>query len=192
MQAAGLGRSGPAGKRPLRASRGALDAADASGACQRHGRAATPVRGSGGKTEDMPEKGANGPGRTAGRPRKMAGRPRKTAAPPKKPAKPPPAAGAGGRACNQRAGGPEGSRATPPEGPPEGLPAAPETAPKPSERSPRPGEKDPDRQPRAGTGAGVRTKTGGGRRRREKTEMQQQNQGETPGPCAWRYSPPPA
>ena len=182
MQAAGLGRSGPAGKRPLRASRDTLDAPDASGACKkRHGRAVTPVRGSGGKTGDMPEKGANGPGRTAGRPRK-------TAAPPEKPAKPPPAPAAGGRACNRRAGGPEGPRAAPP--------AAPETGPETARAGPPArGERTGSDRPRpACPDAGAAPCMGrckkNGRRRWEKTEMPEQGRkdGERAGPCARRYS----
>ena len=105
-----LGRSGPTGKRPLRATTDTLGTPAASGACKRHKGGKTPARGSGGKTGDMRENGASGPGRTAGRPRKMA-------APPEKPAKPPPAAGAGERACNRRAGGPEGPLGFPPAAP---------------------------------------------------------------------------
>ena len=74
----------------------------------------------------------------------MADRPRKTAAPPEKPAKPPPAAGTGGRACDRRAGGPEGPRAAPPEGPLAAPEAAPETArAEPPARGERPGSDRP-------------------------------------------------
>ena len=116
---------------------------------QSHGGDKTPVGGSGGKTGDVRENGADWPGRTAGRPGEMADRPRKTAAPPEKPAKPPPAAGAGRGACDRRAGGPEDPLGFPPEGPLEGLRAAPET---PGTEPPARGERRGPDSPMRGRG----------------------------------------
>ena len=94
--------------------------------------------------------------------------------------------------CNRRAGRPEGPRAAPQAA----LETAPETAraetpargERPGSDSPRPARPDTGNAPCRGRG---KNKNGRRRRRRrEKTEMQEpgQKQGESAGPCAWRYS----